>query len=67
VTRHSDLSVDEQDVKNLRTALRQGLVQRNYGQAIRLEVSSGCSEYLSEFYCNSLNCLIRPCTVCMAP
>jgi len=49
VTRHSDLSVDEEDVKNLRTALRQGLVQRNYGQAVRLEVSSGCSEYLSEF------------------
>ena len=49
VTRHSDLSVDEEDVKNLRTALRQGLVHRNYGQAVRLEVSSGCSEYLSEF------------------
>ena len=49
VTRHSDLAVDEEDVKNLRTALRQELVQRNYGQAIRLEVSSGCSEHLSEF------------------
>ncbi len=49
VTRHSDLSVDEEDVKNLSTALRQGLVHRNYGQAVRLEVSSGCSEYLSEF------------------
>lgn len=49
VTRHSDLSVDEEDVKNLRTALRQGLVHRNYGQAVRLEVSSGCSEHLAEF------------------
>lgn len=49
VTRHSDLSVDEEDVKNLRTALRQGLVHRNYGQAVRLEVSSGCSDYLCEF------------------
>ncbi len=49
VTRHSDLSVDEEDVKNLRTALRKGLVHRNYGQAVRLEVSSGCSEHLSEF------------------
>ncbi|MFY8055223.1 MAG: polyphosphate kinase 1, partial [Limnohabitans sp.] len=49
VTRHSDLAVDEEDVKNLRTALRQGLVQRHYGQAVRLEVSSGCSEYLSDF------------------
>jgi polyphosphate kinase len=41
--------VDEEDVKNLRTALRQGLVHRNYGQAVRLEVSSGCSAYLSDF------------------
>ena len=49
VTRHSDLAVDEDDVKNLRTALRQGLEQRNYGQAVRLEVSSGCSAYLSDF------------------
>jgi polyphosphate kinase len=49
VTRHSDLAVDEEDVKNLRTALRQGLVHRNYGQAVRLEVSSGCSEHLSDF------------------
>jgi polyphosphate kinase len=49
VTRHSDLSVDEEDVKNLRTALRQGLVHRNYGQAVRLEVSAGSSDYLAEF------------------
>ncbi len=31
VTRHSDLAVDEEDVRNLRTALRQGLQQRHYG------------------------------------
>jgi polyphosphate kinase len=49
VTRHSDLAVDEEDVKNLRTALRQGLVHRHFGQAVRLEVSAGCSEYLSQF------------------
>ena len=49
VTRHSDLAVDEDDVKNLRTALRQGLEQRHYGQAVRLEVSAGCSEFLSNF------------------
>ena len=35
--------------KNLRTALRQGLVHRHYGQAVRLEVSAGCSEYLADF------------------
>jgi polyphosphate kinase len=48
VTRHSDLAVDEDDVKNLRMALRQGLEHRNYGQAVRLEVSAGCSEHLSD-------------------
>ena len=49
VTRHSDLAVDEEEVKNLRTALRKGLQQRHYGQALRLEVSAGCSDFLSDF------------------
>jgi len=41
--------VDEDDVKDLRTALRLGLQQRQYGQAVRLEVSAGCSEQLASF------------------
>ena len=49
VTRHSDLAVDEEEVKNLRTALRVGLQHRHYGEALRLEVSAGCSEFLSGF------------------
>lgn len=49
VTRHSDLAVDEEDVKNLRTALRQGLVQRNFGDAVRVEVSHSCDEKLAKF------------------
>lgn len=49
VTRDSELSVDEEDVQNLRTALRQGLEHRQFGQAIRLEVSSGCSQELYHF------------------
>jgi len=55
VTRHSDLEVDEDDVKNLRTALRLGLEQRHYGQAVRLEVSAGCSEFLSSFLLTQFN------------
>jgi polyphosphate kinase len=55
VTRHSDLAVDEEDVQNLRTALRQGLEQRHYGQAVRLEVSAGCSERLSGFLLTQFN------------
>ncbi|MDB5860748.1 MAG: ppk [Ramlibacter sp.] len=55
VTRHSDLAVGEEDVRNLRTALRLGLQQRHYGQAVRLEVASGCSEYLSSFLLKQFN------------
>ncbi len=55
VTRHSDLAVDEDDVRNLRTALRQGLQHRHYGQAVRLEVSAGCSDYLSSFLLSQFN------------
>jgi polyphosphate kinase len=49
VTRDSDLEVDEDDVTNLRQALRRGLTTRHYGQAIRLEVTSTCPEALSRF------------------
>ncbi|MGY8903382.1 MAG: polyphosphate kinase 1 [Burkholderiales bacterium] len=49
VTRHSDLAVDEDDVQDLLTALRLGLQHRHYGQAVRLEVSAGCSQHLVNF------------------
>jgi polyphosphate kinase len=49
VTRHSDLAVDDDDVKNLRMALRQGLQHRHFGQAVRLEVSASCSDHLADF------------------
>lgn len=55
VTRHSDLAVDEEDVRNLRTALRQGLQQRHYGEAVRIEVSAGCSQFLSNFLLAQFN------------
>jgi polyphosphate kinase len=55
VTRHSDLAVDEDEVKNLRTALRLGLQHRHYGQAVRLEVSAGCSQHLSDFLLGQFN------------
>ena len=48
VTRHSELSVDEEDVPNLRTALRQGLHHRHYGMAVRLEVNHSCSDELAQ-------------------
>jgi polyphosphate kinase len=49
VTRDSDLEVDEDDVTNLRQALRSGLSTRHFGQAIRLEVVSTCPEDLQRF------------------
>jgi polyphosphate kinase len=41
--------VDEQDVKNLRQALRLGLMTRHFGQAIRLEVVATCPAELWKF------------------
>jgi polyphosphate kinase len=49
LTRDSELAVDEEDVKNLRQALRSGLTSRHYGQAIRLEVVHSCPPELSQF------------------
>jgi polyphosphate kinase len=49
VTRDSDLDVDEDEVTNLRQALRTGLSTRHYGQAIRLEVVATCPDELSQF------------------
>jgi len=49
LTRDSDLAVDEEDVANLRQALRSGLTTRHFGQAVRLEVVNTCPPELSEF------------------
>ena len=49
ITRDSDLDVDEDDVVNLRQAMRSSLTTRHFGQALRLEVVSTCPPELSEF------------------
>ncbi|HMY99990.1 MAG TPA: polyphosphate kinase 1, partial [Burkholderiaceae bacterium] len=49
VTRDSDLDVDEDDVTNLRQALRSELSTRHFGQALRLEVVASCPPVLSDF------------------
>ena len=49
VTRNSDLFVDEEEIKNLRTALQGELPQRNFGDAVRLEVADLCPPQMSEF------------------
>lgn len=49
VTRNSDLWLDEDEVKNLRLALQSELTTRQFGMAVRLEVSKNCPEQLSDF------------------
>ncbi len=49
VTRDSDLWVDEEEVKNLRQALKGELQGRQFGAAVRLEVARTCPDYLSDF------------------
>jgi len=49
VTRDSDMDVDEDDVTNLRQALRSELSTRHFGQAVRLEVVATCPPVLSDF------------------
>jgi polyphosphate kinase len=49
VTRNSDLFVDEEEVKDLRSALKGELQQRHFGDAVRLEVADNCSETMAGF------------------
>jgi len=47
VTRDSDLWVDEEEVKNLRQALKGELQERQFGTSVRLEVGAGCPPELA--------------------
>jgi polyphosphate kinase len=49
VTRNSDLFVDEEEIKNLRIALQGELLQRHFGDAVRLEVVEECSQAMIEY------------------
>lgn len=49
VTRNSDLFVDEEEVKDLRTSLKGELQQRHFGDAVRLELADTCSEQMEAF------------------
>ncbi|MFY9317456.1 MAG: polyphosphate kinase 1 [Burkholderiales bacterium] len=49
VTRNSDLFVDEEEIKNLRIAVQGELLQRHFGDAVRLEVADNCSQQTIEF------------------
>jgi len=49
VTRNSELFVDEEEIKDLRTALRGELPHRHFGDEVRLEVTENCSPQIMEY------------------
>lgn len=49
VTRNSNLFIDDEESKNLRALLQGELEQRNFGKAVRLEVSNECPNALIDF------------------
>jgi polyphosphate kinase len=49
VTRNSNLFVDEEEIKNLHTALKGELLHRHFGNAVRLEVADNCSQQMIDF------------------
>ncbi len=49
VTRNSNLFVDEEEVKNLRTSLQGELPHRHFGNAVRLEVTDNCAPQVAEY------------------
>ena len=48
-TRNSDLFLDEEEIKNLRTALAGELSQRHFGDSVRLEVAGNMPAELEQF------------------
>ena len=63
VTRNSDLYVDDEEVTDLRQALKGELSQRNYGDAVRIEtdnsISNFCLDYLlTEFKLEKKDCYL---------
>ena len=55
VTRNSDLFVDEEEIKNLRLSLQGELPQRNFGDAVRLEIADNCSPLIADLLLKEFN------------
>jgi len=49
VTRNSNLFVDDEEIKNMRIAIQGELLQRHFGDGVRLEVADNCSQQTTEF------------------
>ena len=55
VTRNSELFVDEEEIKDLRTALRGELPHRQFGDEVRLEVADNCPQQISDYLLAQFN------------
>ena len=55
LTRNSELTVDEEDVTNLRAAVQTELRGRQYGDEVRLEVADNCPPHVAEFLLKQCN------------
>ncbi len=49
LTRNSELFVDDEEVKDLRDALRGELPHRQFGDEVRLEITANCSPQISDY------------------
>jgi polyphosphate kinase len=49
VTRNSDLAIDTEETSDLLEAIADELIQRNYGDEVRLEIAHNCPEEMVEF------------------
>ncbi len=67
VTRNSDLYLADDDVADLRLALRDGLNARDYGNAVRLEVADDCPASVSQFLLNQFSLDQQDLYVCNGP
>ena len=67
LTRNSDLFVDEEEVTDLRKTLRGELTQRNFGDAVRLEVSQAISTECLNLLINQFNLMQNDCYLVDGP
>ncbi len=55
ITRNADLTIDEEDAKDLLEEVEKSLRQRKRGQPVRLEIGKSASEQLQKFIVAALN------------
>ncbi|CUH95407.1 Polyphosphate kinase [Propionispora sp. 2/2-37] len=59
ITRNADLSIDEEDVKDLLAEVEKSLRQRKRGQAVRLEIAKSTKPDIKEFLIQALK-IVEP-------